>query len=121
MDKGRIIKVAGPLVVAENIKNAKMFDVVEVGEQRLIGEIVELRENKAAIQVYEEIVKKYAQTSAAPEALLGEARCQEILGNIKGAVEIYQTLISRYPLSAQAAVGEAKLQGFSRKKVDKTS
>ncbi len=54
MKKGRIIKVAGPLVIAENIENAKMYDVVEVGEQRLIGEIVELRENKAAIQVYEE-------------------------------------------------------------------
>ncbi len=54
MDKGRIIKVAGPLVIAENIENAKMFDVVEVGEQKLIGEIVELRENKAAVQVYEE-------------------------------------------------------------------
>jgi len=54
MDKGRIIKVAGPLVIAEDIENAKMFDVVEVGEQQLIGEIVELRENKAAIQVYEE-------------------------------------------------------------------
>ncbi len=54
MKGGKIIKVAGPLVVAENIENAKMYDVVEVGEQRLIGEIVELREDKAAIQVYEE-------------------------------------------------------------------
>jgi len=54
MKEGKIIKVAGPLVVAENIENARMFDVVEVGEERLIGEIVEIRGNKSAIQVYEE-------------------------------------------------------------------
>ncbi len=54
MDKGRIIKVAGPLVIAEGMVDARMFDVVEVGEQKLIGEIVELRDDKASIQVYEE-------------------------------------------------------------------
>ncbi len=54
MDKGKIIKVAGPLVVAEGMTESRMFDVVEVGEDRLIGEIVELRDDKAAIQVYEE-------------------------------------------------------------------
>ncbi|MBN1898656.1 MAG: V-type ATP synthase subunit A [Spirochaetes bacterium] len=54
MKKGRIIKVAGPLVIAENIENARMYDVVEVGEEKLIGEIVELRGNLASIQVYEE-------------------------------------------------------------------
>lgn len=54
MNSGRIIKVTGPLVVAENMGNAKMYDVVEVGEQKLIGEIVEVRGDKASIQVYEE-------------------------------------------------------------------
>ncbi len=52
--QGKIIKIAGPLVVAENIPRAKMYDVVRVGEERLIGEILEIRRNNASIQVYEE-------------------------------------------------------------------
>lgn len=51
---GRIIKVSGPLVVAENMLGAKMFDVVRVSDKRLIGEIIELRGDRASIQVYEE-------------------------------------------------------------------
>lgn len=54
MDEGRIVKVAGPLVVAENMSFANMFDVVRVGEKKLIGEIIEMRGDKASIQVYEE-------------------------------------------------------------------
>jgi V/A-type H+-transporting ATPase subunit A len=52
--QGKIIKIAGPLVVAENIPGARMYDVVRVGEERLIGEILEIRGNNASIQVYEE-------------------------------------------------------------------
>lgn len=51
---GKIVKVAGPLVVAENLAGANMYDVVRVGRQRLIGEIIEMRGDKASIQVYEE-------------------------------------------------------------------
>ncbi|MBT9173321.1 MAG: V-type sodium ATPase catalytic subunit A [Syntrophomonadaceae bacterium] len=51
---GRIIKVSGPLVVAENMPDAKMYDVVRVSDKRLIGEIIELRGDRASIQVYEE-------------------------------------------------------------------
>ena len=51
---GRIIKVSGPLIVAENMSGVKMYDVVKVGEKRLIGEVIELRGDKASIQVYEE-------------------------------------------------------------------
>lgn len=54
MNKGRIIRVSGPLVEAEEMKGARMFDVVEVSEDRLLGEIIELNEDKASIQVYEE-------------------------------------------------------------------
>lgn len=54
MQEGRIIKVAGPLIVAENLADSKMFDVVKVGELGLIGEIIELRGDKASIEVYEE-------------------------------------------------------------------
>ncbi|NLM51721.1 MAG: V-type ATP synthase subunit A [Firmicutes bacterium] len=51
---GRVVKVSGPLVVAENMPNAKMYDVVRVSEERLIGEIIEVRGDRVSIQVYEE-------------------------------------------------------------------
>lgn len=51
---GKIVKVAGPLIVAENMADSKMYDVVRVSEKKLIGEIIELRGDKASIQVYEE-------------------------------------------------------------------
>ena len=52
--KGKIVKVSGPLIVAENMQDVKMYDVVRVSEQRLIGEVIELRGDRASIQVYEE-------------------------------------------------------------------
>ncbi|MBW2121799.1 MAG: V-type ATP synthase subunit A, partial [Deltaproteobacteria bacterium] len=54
MEHGVIVKVAGPLVVAERMMDARMFDVVRVGEKGLIGEIIEIHEDRASIQVYEE-------------------------------------------------------------------
>lgn len=54
MDIGKIIKVAGPLVVAEGLNNVKVYDVVKVGEKKLIGEVIEIRGNLSSIQVYEE-------------------------------------------------------------------
>lgn len=51
---GRTVKVSGPLIVAENMGDSKMFDVVRVSDKGLIGEIIELRGDKASIQVYEE-------------------------------------------------------------------
>ena len=54
MGNGKVIKVSGPLVVAEGLADANMFDVVRVGHDRLIGEIIEMRGDQASIQVYEE-------------------------------------------------------------------
>ncbi|WP_346930491.1 V-type ATP synthase subunit A [Clostridium sp.] len=54
MKNGTIVKVSGPLVVAKDMDNANIFDVVKVGEKGLIGEIIEMRGDKASIQVYEE-------------------------------------------------------------------
>ena len=54
MNNGRIVKVAGPLVVAEGLAHADMYDVVRVGKQSLVGEIIEMRGDRASIQVYEE-------------------------------------------------------------------
>ena len=51
---GRIVKVSGPLIVAEGMKDVELYDVVRVSEKRLIGEVIELRDDKASIEVYEE-------------------------------------------------------------------
>ena len=68
---GRIVKVSGPLVVAEGMEDANMADVVRVGKQQLIGEILNMTGGSASIQVYEETsglgpgaeVKTYHETS----------------------------------------------------------
>ena len=52
--QGTIVKVSGPLIVASGMADVQMFDVVRVSEKHLIGEVIELREDKASIQVYEE-------------------------------------------------------------------
>lgn len=54
MSKGKIKKVAGPLVIAEGMRDANMYDVVRVSNQRLIGEIIEMHGDQASVQVYEE-------------------------------------------------------------------
>ena len=52
--QGKIVKVSGPLIVAENMADCRMYDVVRVSDKGLIGEIIELRGDRASIQVYEE-------------------------------------------------------------------
>ena len=54
MSKGTIKKVAGPLVIAEGMRDANMFDVCRVSDKRLIGAIIEIHGDKASVQVYEE-------------------------------------------------------------------
>lgn len=54
MSNGTIVKVSGPLVIAEGMRDANMFDVVRVSDERLIGEIIEMHGDRASIQVYEE-------------------------------------------------------------------
>ncbi|MDI9514547.1 MAG: V-type ATP synthase subunit A [Clostridiaceae bacterium] len=54
MNEGRIVKVSGPLVIAEGMRDSNMFDVVRVGKENLIGEILEIHDDRASIQVYEE-------------------------------------------------------------------
>lgn len=51
---GKIIKISGPVVVAEGMKGSQMFEVVKVGNEGLTGEIIQLTEDEAIIQVYEE-------------------------------------------------------------------
>ena len=68
--QGKIIKVSGPLIVAENMAGVQMFDVVKVSKDGLIGEVIELRDDKASIQVYEETtglgVGDIVETTGAP-------------------------------------------------------
>ncbi len=52
--QGTIVKVSGPLIVASGMADVQLFDVVRVSDKHLIGEVIELREDKASIQVYEE-------------------------------------------------------------------
>lgn len=72
MRQGIIAKVAGPLIVAENMGDATMYDVVRVSEKRLIGEIIELRGERASIQVYEETA---GLGPGEPVVSTGEPRC----------------------------------------------
>lgn len=53
-NQGKIVKVSGPLVVASGMKSAQVYDIVLVGDKHIIGEIIELRDDLASIQVYEE-------------------------------------------------------------------
>ena len=54
MKEGKIVKVSGPLVIAEGMEESNMFDVVKVSDNNLIGEIIEMENDRASIQVYEE-------------------------------------------------------------------
>ena len=51
---GKTVKISGPLIIAEGMADCKMYDVVHVSDSGLIGEIIELRGDKASVQVYEE-------------------------------------------------------------------
>lgn len=52
--QGRVTKISGPLVVAEGMRDANMYDIVRVSDKNLIGEIIEMHGDQASIQVYEE-------------------------------------------------------------------
>ena len=93
MDYGQIIKISGPLVVAENMKSANMFDVVHVGELGLIGEIIEMRGDKASIQVYEETAglktgDKVVSTGEPLSAELGPGIMERIFDGIHRPLEV---------------------------------
>ena len=67
--KGVIKKVAGPLVIAEGMRDANMFDVVRVSDRHLIGEIIEMHEDRASIQVYEDtvLINRFAYSFTKPK------------------------------------------------------
>jgi V/A-type H+-transporting ATPase subunit A len=88
VQNGRIVKVAGPVVVAENMLGARMYDVVRVGDDNLIGEIVELHGDRASIQVYEDTVgvgpgEKVVNTGAPLSVELGPGLISSIYDGIQ--------------------------------------
>jgi V/A-type H+-transporting ATPase subunit A len=90
--KGRIVKVSGPLIVAENLADVKMYDVVKVSKENLIGEVIELRGDKASIQVYEETSMlgpgEEVETTNMPLSVeLGPGLCEGIFDGIQRPLE----------------------------------
>ncbi|MGE5550288.1 MAG: V-type ATP synthase subunit A [Bacteroidota bacterium] len=127
MTEGRIIKVSGPLVVAEGLAGAKMFEVVRVSEARLIGEIIELRGDKAWIQVYEETAglgpgEPVYLTGAPLSVELGPGLIESIYDGIQRPLDVIRARVGdritrgveapslprdkRWPFKAVAGVGQ---------------
>ena len=92
MTEGKIQKISGPLVIAEGMRDANMFDVVRVGEQQLIGEIIEIHGDRASIQVYEETAglgrgDRVVSTGAPLSAELGPGLATTIYDGIQRPLE----------------------------------
>ncbi len=92
MADGKIVKVSGPLVVASGMQDADMFDVVKVSKHGLIGEIIEMRDDKASIQVYEESSgigpgEQVVSTGAPLSVELGPGLIQSIYDGIQRPLE----------------------------------
>ncbi len=93
MIEGKILKVSGPLVIAEGMRQADMFDVVRVGEKRLIGEIIEMHGDRASVQVYEETAglgrgDKVVSTGAPLSVELGPGLLTNIYDGIQRPLEV---------------------------------
>ena len=113
MKEGRIIKVSGPLVVAEGMEEANVYDVVEVSDNKLIGEIIEMRGDKASIQVYEETTGigpgDIVVTTGSPLSIeLGPGMLEQMFDGIQ-----------RPLLKIQEAVGDLLLKGVSVPALDR--
>ena len=95
MVEGKIVKVSGPLVVAEGMREANMFDVVRVGEKQLIGEIIEMHGDRASVQVYEETAgigrgDRVVSTGAPLSVELGPGIITNIYDGIQRPLETMQ-------------------------------
>ncbi len=85
---GTVVKISGPLVVAEGMRDANMFDVVRVSDTRLIGEIIEMHGDRASVQVYEETAglgtgAKVESTGESMSAELGPGLIKSIYDGIQ--------------------------------------
>lgn len=97
MKTGKVIKVSGPLVVAEGMEEANVYDVVLVSENRLIGEIIEMRGDRASIQVYEETTGigpgEVVYTTGFPLSVeLGPGLIEEMFDGIQRPLDVMRSL-----------------------------
>ena len=111
MVEGRIRKVSGPLVIAEGMREANLFDVVRIGEDRLIGEIIEMHGDCASIQVYEDTAglgrgDRVVSTGEPLSAELGPGLLTNIFDGIQRPLE---TLRVRYGANLTKGVDEPAL------------
>ncbi len=114
MKEGTIIKVAGPLVVAEGMDSANVYDVVEVGKHKLIGEIIEMRGDRASIQVYEDTTGlgpgETVQSKGYPLSIeLGPGMLEEMFDGIQRPLD-----------HLRAAAGDFLVKGVSVPSLDRT-
>ncbi len=113
--QGRVIKVAGPVVVAEGMAGARMYDVVRVGALNLIGEIVEFRGDRASIQVYEETTgigpgEPVADTEAPLSVELGPGLIESIYDGIQRPLDALVSVEGEFMSRGSA------MPGLSREK-----
>ena len=101
MEEGRIVKVSGPLVVGEGMAGSKMYDVVRVSEKKIIGEIIELKEDLASIQVYEETAgigpgEPVYPTGEPLSVELGPGLIESIYDGIQRPLDLIEKLVGNY-------------------------
>ncbi|WP_414470462.1 ATP synthase subunit A [Methanobacterium sp. ACI-7] len=101
MITGRIIKIAGPVIVGDGMKGTQMYEMVRVGEEGLIGEIIELEGDTATIQVYEETAgiqpgEKIESTGGALSVELGPGILTSIYDGIQRPLENIKALTGDY-------------------------
>lgn len=113
MKVGKVIKVSGPLVVAEGMEDANVYDVVEVSDNKLIGEIIEMRGDRASIQVYEETTgigpgDDVYSTGSPLSIELGPGMLEQMFDGIQRPLE-----------ALQAKAGDFLLRGVSVSPLDR--
>jgi len=101
MAVGRIVKVSGPLIVAEGMKDARMFELARVSEKKLIGEIIELHGDEAYIQVYEDTSGlgpgEIVESTGAPLSIeLGPGLLQSIYDGIQRPLDVVYARSGHY-------------------------
>ena len=101
MSAGKIVKVSGPLIVAEGMGEAKMFEVARVSEKRLIGEIIELHGDQAFIQVYEDTAglgpgEEVTTTGQSLSIELGPGLLQSIYDGIQRPLDVIYSGVGHY-------------------------
>ena len=111
MVEGRILKVSGPLVIAEGMREANMFDVVRVGDKQLIGEIIEMHGDRASIQVYEETAgigrgDRVVSTGAPLSVELGPGLMTNMYDGIQRPLE---TMYQKYGPNITKGISEPSL------------